>query len=205
MRIRYRDAQDAPIYRAGATRVEPLPGAAPAGGPAARLGRAGKRTAAQAALARAEAAGLLASLLPGTWVVFTDGACLGNPGPSAAAAVLRGPGGERAEAARFLGEGTNQRAELAALRLGLTLLDDAGVPPEAPAVLCTDSRYAQGMAVHGWKIKANAELVEPLRAALGGRPGASVRWIAGHAGVEGNERVDALARDTAREGAGPPT
>jgi ribonuclease HI len=164
------------------------------------LGKAGTRTAEQAAQARAEAASLLDGLPSGTWVVFTDGACLGNPGPSAAAAVLVGPGGERAEAARFLGRGTNQRAELAALRLGLGLLDDAGVPPDAPALLCSDSRYAEGMAVSGWKIKANADLVEPLRVALAGRPGARVRWVAGHAGVEGNERVDALAAQTAREG-----
>ncbi len=170
-------------------------------GPAGPVGRAGTRSAAQAAQARSEAATLLHGLAPGTWVVFTDGACLDNPGPSAAAAVLSGPGGERKEASRFLGRGTNQRAELAALRLGLALLDQAGVPPGAPAVLCTDSRYAEGMAVLGWKVRANVDLVEPLRAALAGRPGARIRWIAGHAGIDGNEQVDALALATARRGA----
>ncbi|MBN1335988.1 MAG: reverse transcriptase-like protein [Deltaproteobacteria bacterium] len=169
---------------------------APEGG----VGSSGTRNASQAARARAEAASLLEGLSSDTWVVFTDGACLGNPGPSAAAAVLRGPGGVRLETARFLGRGTSQRAELAALRLGLALLDEAQVPAQAPVLLCTDSRYAEGMAVLGWKVRANADLVGPLRVALAGRPAARVRWVAGHAGIEGNERVDALAQAEVRRG-----
>ncbi len=211
--VRYSDKEGARIYLAGASRVEPLAGALPqdlpeAGEPVTSaggsksgggLGSAGRRSAHQARQARQQASRLLARLPTGTHVVYTDGACLGNPGPSAAGAVVALADGRSAERARFLGQGTNQRAELSALLLALEVLDELDVPAAEPVLLLTDSRYAEGLLVKGWKARANKELVARLRSAMAARPGASVRWVAGHAGVEGNERVDRLATTAARE------
>lgn len=204
--IRYSDKAGAKLYGAGVSRVALLDGhareleageeAAPAKPKASRgsgFGSAGTRTAAQAAAAASAAADLIAGLPEGTAIAFTDGGCRGNPGPSGSGVYLELPDGRRAAASRALGRGTNNIAELTALDMALDLLDEAAWPSDAPAALLTDSRYAKGVLVDGWKAKANQALILPLRERLKARPGAVLHWVAGHAGVAGNERADALA------------
>ena len=54
------------------------------------------------------------------WIVYTDGAARGNPGPAGAGALLLDPEGQRVdEAQRYLGRATNNVAEYQALLLGL--------------------------------------------------------------------------------------
>ncbi|MEZ4235773.1 MAG: ribonuclease H [Myxococcota bacterium] len=206
--IRYSDAEGAKLYRAAASRVQLLDGpvrdlpagvdadAAPAKKPASKgsgFGKAGTRTAAQASAAAADARSRLAALPPETVVAFTDGSCRGNPGPAGSGVVVQLPDGRSAEASVALGRATNNIAELTAIAVALELLDEGGVPPEAPVALFTDSSYANGVLTLGWKAKANAELIAKLRAAVRRRPGLTLHWVAGHVGVEGNERADALA------------
>lgn len=209
--IRYNDQAGTKLYRASAARVTldaqapvvDLPDGQPADAPSAQaarpsargsgFGSAGTRTAAQARAAASFAAERLAGLAPGTVVVFTDGSCRGNPGPAGSGAVLLLPDGGRAEASLALGQGTNNIAELSAIGLALELLDEAAVPPGAPVALFTDSNYANGVLALGWKAKANQDLVAGLRQRLRARPGVRLQWVAGHVGVEGNERADELA------------
>lgn len=207
--IRYDKAEGARLYRASAERVEledgaapqdlppgTDPDAAPRSAPASRgsgFGKAGTRTATQAAAAASDARQRLADLPPGTTIAFTDGACMGNPGRAGSGAVVVLPDGRRAEASLALGEATNNIAELRAIALALELLDDAALPAPAPVALFTDSSYARGVLTQGWKAKANQELVADVRARLRARPGVRVVWVAGHVGVEGNERADELA------------
>lgn len=157
------------------------------------FGTAGTRTAQQAAAAAADARRRIGMLAPGTIVVYTDGACRGNPGLAGSGVVIELPDGGRIEASRALGDATNNIAELTAIAMALELLDGAGVPPDAPAVVFTDSKYADGVLCRGWKAKANTALVSEVRAALARRPGAKLHWLAGHVGIEGNERADELA------------
>ena len=207
--VRYSDAAGATVYRAGASRVGPPDGPAmdladgvdaddrpAAAKPASRgsgFGSAGTRTAAQAARAAEAAGALLASLPAGTAVAFTDGGCRGNPGPAGSGVALTLPDGRRAEASVSVGVATNNVAELTAVGVALTLLDEAGVSPEAPVAVLTDSQYVQGVLSLGWKAKANKALIEDVRAALAKRPGVRLHWVAGHVGTGGNERADALA------------
>lgn len=213
--IRYDAREGARLYRAGVSRVEldadgsvvDLPDGVDADAPAAAtapakkttkrpssgFGKAGTRTASQAAAARTDAHDRLARLEPGTVVAYADGACRGNPGPAGSGAVVVLPDGRRAEAAAALGRATNNIAELTAVGLVLDMLDEAGVPPDAPVVLLTDSSYSDGVLTRGWKAKANGELVAELKARIARRSGLRLEWIAGHVGVEGNERADALA------------
>jgi ribonuclease HI len=126
---------------------------------------------------------------PGDIIVYTDGACTGNPGPAGiGVVVLRGR--SRIELSEFLGVGTNNIAELTAILRGV---EEAGDDRER-LVVHTDSQYAIGMLSKGWKAKANVELIEKIRARIRGRGGVSFVYVPGHAGVPLNERCDELAR-----------
>lgn len=205
--IRYSDKPGAKVYKAGASRVSPLAGAprelpdgtsadAAKKGKSKRgsgFGKAGTRTKAQQAAAKQDAAKRLAELPEGTAVAFTDGGCRGNPGPAGSGVRLELPDGRVAEASRSLGRGTNNIAELTAIDMALELLDEAGVPADGPVVLFSDSSYARGVLTQGWKAKKNVELIVGLRERLAARPGVELQWVAGHSGIPGNERADALA------------
>ncbi|MBX2796622.1 MAG: reverse transcriptase-like protein [Myxococcales bacterium] len=212
--IRYSSREGAKIYRAGASGVALVEGApaedldegvsadaargsarsgSRAGGRGRGFGKAGTRSAGQAAAAKAQARQLLADLPEGTVIAFTDGACHGNPGPAGSGAVVQLSEDRTVEACRSLGRATNNVAELTAIGLVLDILDEAEVPADTAVAILSDSDYANGVLTQGWKAKANRELITELRSRLGDRPGVTVHWVAGHAGVDGNERADALA------------
>ena len=121
-------------------------------------------------------------------IVYTDGACTGNPGPMGVGVVIL-DGKERKELSEFLGDGTNNIAELTAI---VRALEEC--PRDRTVVLHSDSSYALGLLGKGWKAKANQQLVEKMR--LIAREFRDLRLVkvAGHAGVSENERCDELAR-----------
>ena len=125
--------------------------------------------------------------------IYTDGASSGNPGPAGLGAVLLWRG-RRREIQRFLGEATNNEAELAAVLAAL----EAVRRPELPVVVYTDSEYVIGVLVGGHRVKANRELVAEIQTEM--KRFASVRFekVPAHAGVPENERADRLATDAIR-------
>lgn len=127
--------------------------------------------------------------------VWTDGACTGNPGPAGLGVVII-DGQQRRELSEYLGMGTNNIAELMAILRGLEEVTDR----KRTVVVYSDSAYAIGLLSKNWKAKANTELVERLRKLQ--REFADVRYVkvAGHAGIELNERVDELARRAVARG-----
>jgi ribonuclease HI len=127
-----------------------------------------------------------------SWIAYTDGACTGNPGPAGSGTVVIAPGGKIRESFAYLGEGTNNVAELTAIEKALER-----TPAEESLVLHTDSQYAIGVLAKGWKAKANTELIVRIRKALEGRRVKFV-YVPGHAGVPMNERADELAREAIR-------
>lgn len=136
-----------------------------------------------------KAAPAKAAIPDGAVVVYADGACSGNPGPAGLGVVLL-DGKDRLEISEYLGEGTNNIAELTAILRALE-----AVAPDRPIVLHTDSQYSIGVLQKGWKAKANVELVARLKKTLGERAYAKLVYVPGHAGVLLNERADALARE----------
>ncbi|NUN13961.1 MAG: ribonuclease HI [Myxococcales bacterium] len=126
---------------------------------------------------------------PGSIVLFTDGACSGNPGP-AGLGVLMQDGDSKRELSGYLGMATNNIAELDAIRRGLKMIGDKTRPVD----LYTDSNYAIGVLTKGWKAKANTELVEEIRDLLEDFRNIRFHWVRGHMGHDGNERADELAR-----------
>jgi len=144
-----------------------------------------------AAAAKALAPGAVPA---GSWTVYADGACSGNPGPAGLGIVLVGPDGTVAEGYEYLGEATNNIAELTGILRAAEIL-----PTEEPAVIHTDSQYSIGVLTKGWKAKVNQGLIADVKKALAGRSGASrLVYVPGHSGVPLNERADELAREAVR-------
>lgn len=135
--------------------------------------------------------------------IFTDGACLGNPGPGGWGVLVRWRGEER-ELSGGEADTTNNRMELMAAIQGLEALKRSGA-----VTLTTDSAYVKdgitkwivNWKKNGWRTAArkpvkNAGLWRRLDAAAAGHD-VTWRWVKGHAGHAENERVDDLAREAA--------
>ena len=134
-----------------------------------------------------------------TVVIFTDGACRGNPGPGGWGALLRQNdiekelwGGEAAT--------TNNRMELTAVIEALSALKrpvKIQLHTDSQYVIKGISEWILGWKKNGWKTSdkkpvKNADLWQKLDEL---RQSHQVQWIwvKGHAGHAGNERADALA------------
>ncbi len=126
--------------------------------------------------------------------IWTDGACTGNPGPMGIGVVVISGGERRKEHGEYLGQGTNNIAELVAIERGVDLTEMLFGAPPPPVRIYTDSQYCIGVLSLGWKAKANQELVGRLRDRLAALPSFRMIKVAGHAGIPENERCDELAR-----------
>jgi ribonuclease HI len=120
--------------------------------------------------------------------IYTDGASSGNPGPSGIGVLLRF-GKHEKEISKYIGIATNNIAELEAIRTGLLELKETRLPIR----VFTDSSYAYGIFVLGWKPKKNIQLVESIRKLILKFNDLKFIKIKGHTGIEGNERADFLA------------
>jgi ribonuclease HI len=138
-------------------------------------------------------------------IIYTDGACSGNPGPGGWGALLA-DGGRRAEIHGGERLTTNNRMELRAVIEALRLVD-----PARSVDVVTDSRYVKGGITewisdwkrNGWKNAAkkpvkNQDLWMELDSLAAGRD-IGWHWVRGHAGHPENERVDELARQGVEE------
>ena len=132
-------------------------------------------------------------------VIYTDGACRGNPGPGGWGAWLKSGAHERE---LFGGDNltTNNKMELTAVIEAL-----ASLKRPCDVVVYTDSVYVKdGITkwIHGWKARGwltadkkpvkNVDLWQRLDA-LNATHNVQWRWVKGHAGDPGNERADRLA------------
>ena len=127
--------------------------------------------------------------MPDPIIAYTDGACSGNPGPAGIGVVLV-CGDKRREISTYLGEGTNNIAELTAILAALEAIKDR----KREIKVVTDSSYAIGVLTKNWKLKANVELIVRMRGLIAQFPQLSFEWVKGHAGHAENERCDELAR-----------
>jgi len=188
--VRYKPT-DTRAYRAGKGNLEPLPlSLSTEGEPllpdeacpdvVAGVGTDTKQAAARRALDRKHAADAI--------IIYADGACSGNPGPAGIGVVMQDDRGRR-ELSQFLGQGTNNIAELTAILEAALGVED----PARPVRIHTDSQYAIGVLSKGWKAKANQELVARVKQALQRLRDLELIYVPGHAGVLLNERADALA------------
>ena len=143
--------------------------------------------------------------------IFTDGSCLGNPGPGGWGAILRHGDNERVLAGGFR-HTTNNRMEIMAAIAALETLKTS-----CTVELYTDSQYLRhavekrwldGWRRNGWLTAAkkpvkNRDLWERLHVQLT-RHSIVFKWVRGHAGHSENERCDVLARTWAQRPDLPP-
>ncbi len=192
--IVYKNQPGAKVYRASARNLVAL-GGAPleiAVGEAApdRNDRSDKAGAAKARPAIAASSGAAVTVPLDAIHVWTDGACTGNPGPASIGVVVI-DGAERKELSEYLGEGTNNIAELTAIERGLSVVANK----RRPVAVYSDSSYAIGLLSKNWKPKANIELVARIRKLTAQFDDLRFVKVRGHAGIPENERCDQLARD----------
>ena len=137
-------------------------------------------------------------------VIYTDGACSGNPGPGGYGVVLRFRSQEKTFEKELSGgdkSTTNNRMELMGVIQGLSALKEP-----CQVTLTTDSKYVVDSItkgwVYGWKKKGwiksdkkpalNVDLWEMLLPLLE-KHKVTFNWVKGHAGHPENERCDRLA------------
>jgi ribonuclease HI len=141
---------------------------------------------------------------PSPIIVFTDGAAKGNPGPGGWGVVVVVPDQRVTELGGGSPHTTNNKMELSGAIAALRHVE--GQP--GPVALYTDSTYViQGITqwVWGWRRRGwktaqggdvlNRDLWEELSGLAGARARGDLdwRWVRGHAGTPGNERVDEIA------------
>jgi ribonuclease HI len=133
-------------------------------------------------------------------VVYTDGACSGNPGPGGWAWAVAPDG--RPQGAGAERDTTNQRMEIRAVLEALRALGGEGRPIQVVSdstyvVNCFRDRWYDRWERNGWRNSkrqpvANADLWRPLIELV--RAGdVRFRWVKGHSGDPMNDLVDALA------------
>jgi ribonuclease HI len=138
-----------------------------------------------------------------TVVIYTDGACSGNPGPGGWAWAVspsgtpRGSGGENPS--------TNQRMEImAAFHAVQTFYEDPRriviVSDSNYVVKCFNDGWWRGWHARGWKNSqrqpvANRDLWEPFIDLVNTRGNVDFAWVKGHSGDPMNDLVDSLAVD----------
>ena len=136
-------------------------------------------------------------------IVYTDGACSGNPGPGGWAWAVaptgepRGFGGELAT--------TNQRMELTAVLEALRALPgELTIVSDSTYVInCFRDKWWEGWIRRGWlnsakKPVANRDLWEPFVELVRARDDVSFRWVKGHSAHPMNDLVDSLAVQAAQ-------
>ena len=131
-------------------------------------------------------------------IITVDGACLGNGQsqlePRAAAAAILNYHGRRRAVAEFIGQGTNQRAEVIAAALGLESLKEP-----CTIIIRSDSQYVVRTMKGEFKRRTNLDLWARLDRAA--QPHiVTYEWVKGHNGDSEQEAADKTARATAELG-----
>ena len=141
--------------------------------------------------------------------IFTDGSCLGNPGPGGWGSIIRtGSGGSKNEIELSGGKKmtTNNEMELSAVveaLRGLKEPSEVSVTSDSQYVVKGMTSWVKGWIKNGWKTAAkkpvkNRELWEELHK-LSTPHKIDWIWIRGHSGHSENERCDILANDAASQ------
>jgi ribonuclease HI len=148
--------------------------------------------------------------------IYTDGSCLGNPGPGGWAALLQHTNNQGVETRKTITgrsrRTTNNRMELRAVLAGLNALKK----PDNTVTIYSDSRYVvDGINawLPNWKRKdwrttdrkpvANHDLWQQIDAAIQRQEKVTLIWVPGHSNVTGNmlahDHAESAARSTTDE------
>lgn len=126
-------------------------------------------------------------------IMYCDGACKGNPGPMGIGVFLKYESFEH-KISEYIGDGTNNVAELNAIRIGLENISNKTIPVK----IYTDSKYCRGVLTLNWNVNANKELVEYIKNLMKTFSKIEIFHVKGHSGEFGNELVNELATRSIR-------
>lgn len=129
--------------------------------------------------------------------IYTDGASSGNPGPAGIGALLMF-GDKEKRISEYIGQGTNNIAELTAIKVALEELKRYDLPVR----IYSDSSYSIGLLTKGWKPKKNQELVSDIKDIMKKFTDLAFIKVKGHAGIKENEIADYLATSAIKKGLG---
>lgn len=132
--------------------------------------------------------------------LYTDGSCLGNPGPGGWAALLRFKGTEKMFSGGLLGT-TNNQMELMAVIEGLKALKkpcEIDLYTDSKYVLDGYTKWLDGWKARGWKKSDKKPVLNKeywvILDTQAQEHNIDWHWVKGHSGHKENERVDELAR-----------
>ena len=125
--------------------------------------------------------------------IYTDGACIGNPGPMGIGFILQ-CNGHHLKVARYIGKGTNNVAELTAVIEAFKAIKNKKVH----AVLHTDSQLVYGFLKGTSKARALRHYAEEMKKLAAEFGKLEVVKVTAHADDTMNNTVDKLARKAAR-------
>ncbi len=138
--------------------------------------------------------------------IYTDGGCLGNPGPGGWAFIISSGGNEIRKSGGDPAT-TNNKMELTAVINSLEKISDSGIPSDRMIEIYTDSKYVKNgitswihnWVKNGWKTASkqpvkNKELWMRLKELSDPLP-ITWKWVKGHAGDPLNEACDAMVKE----------
>lgn len=126
--------------------------------------------------------------------VYTDGSCKpSNPGPAGLGFVIVVDSEVIHSEGCFLGQGTNNIAEIKAIECALEICKERGYQNE-DITIYTDSQYAIGLLSKGWNPKVNIELINSVKDILKDFTELEMKWVKAHNGNKYNELADTLAK-----------
>ncbi len=133
-------------------------------------------------------------MTPETIHIYTDGACSGNPGPAGYGVILIYNSHVK-EFSEYIGEATNNIAELTAIKVGLEAVKTKNIP----IIIYSDSSYSIGVLSSGWKAKKNKELIQKIKSLIQTFENIEFMKVKGHSDNKLNERVDKIANLAVRQ------
>lgn len=136
-------------------------------------------------------------------VAYTDGGCRGNPGPGGWAFLLIEADTHKAlERAGGEARTTNNRMEMTAAIMALRAIKKTGTPitlySDSQLLVKSATEWIPGWKAKGWRKKdgelKNVDLLQEIDR-LAAMHDITWKWVRGHAGNPGNERVDELTNE----------
>ena len=167
------------------------------------LGSSKQRTKEQEVLGRDTIMDLMMEAPEETTFAFTDGSCMRNPGPCGAGAIIYPPTGEPVLLKRPVSRhGSILLAELVAI---LMVLEHAVQYPLTVVGrtirIFSDSQSAVGILSMGWKGNSHRGIILEIKKIMRVLVNTTIEvlWTPGHAGLQGNDKADELAKEGAKD------
>ncbi|CAG2218337.1 RNASEH1 [Mytilus edulis] len=161
------------------------------------IGSSKSRTTAQIEEGKQIISEQLKSQTPNTAVAFTDGSCLGNPGPCGAGAIIYINDQEEKLKRPVSNKGSILLAELIAIKIVLDHIESFSKAQIDTLTIFSDSQTALGILTLNWKSDSYHQTINEIKGKIKNLNEHGIlinlNWTPGHANIKGNDEADSLA------------